>query len=295
MYKLYHIIGLKTIDRKYYFLIIIMKERKIQLMRVGFFACPNVARVSPATISPSFECVEILTGGKLYFDVNGERRLFERGAMFWHSEGEHTICETDATDPYRCIVFYFQVGDKRRPGPRVSVWDSADAAVDFATECHKAFHAGGADMEALSGYAYSTIRWKASPHPTSVEVAFPDPLKRALGYIQQYYTSAIDPELIAEKSNLSRPYLFALFREYMKMTPHHYILRQRIGKAKLLLSGGLTPIKEIATICGFESLEVFYRQFKKETSLTPADYRKRYSAYPESWDRVCALRNQGGK
>ena len=126
-------------------------------MRVGFFACPSVSRVSPATISPSFECVEILTGGKLYFEVNGERRLFERGAVFWHSEGEHTICETDANDPYRCFVLYFRVGDNRRPGPRASVWDPPESAVDFATECHKAFHAGGADMEALSDYAYSTI------------------------------------------------------------------------------------------------------------------------------------------
>lgn len=55
----------------------------------------------------------------------------------------------------------------------------------------------------------------------------------------------------------------------MKTTPYHYILQQRIGKAKLLLSGGLTPIKEIALLCGFDSLEVFYRQFKKETNLTP--------------------------
>ncbi len=295
VYKLYHIIEGKTIDGKYFLLIFIMKERQVQLMRVGFFACPSVSRVSPATISPSFECVEILTGGKLYFEVNGERRLFERGAVFWHSEGEHTICETDANDPYRCFVLYFRVGDNRRPGPRASVWDPPESAVDFATECHKAFHAGGADMEALSDYAYSTIRWKGSPHPASMEVAFPEPLKRAITYIQRTCTSAINPEIVAEKANLSRPYLFALFREYMKMTPHHYILSQRIGKAKLLLSGGLTPIKEIATLCGFESLEVFYRSFKKETTLTPADYRKRYSPYPESWEKVCFLRNRAGK
>lgn len=273
----------------------IMKERKVQLLRVGFFACPNVKRVSPATISPSFECIEILTGGKLFFEVNGEVKQFERGAVFWHKGGEHTICETDANDPYRCIVLYFKVDDGNRPGPRVSLWESSDAAVDFATECHKAFHSGCADMEALSDYAYSTIRWKSSPHQSSVEIAFPEPLQRALTYIQMNYTSAIDPENIAEKSNLSRPYLFALFREYMKTTPYHYILQQRIGKAKLLLSGGLTPIKEIALLCGFDSLEVFYRQFKKETNLTPADYRKKYSAYPESWGRLCALQNLKGK
>ena len=266
-----------------------MKERQVKLMRVGFFACANVTRVTPTRVSPSFECVEILTGGKLFFELNGEFKLFERGAVFWHSAGEDTICETDAGDPYRCIVFHFRISGGPRPGPRVSIWDSADAAVEFASECHKAFHAGNADMEALSDYAYSTIRWKSSKQSSPVEIAFPEPLKRALGYIQEHYASPIDPEHIAEKSNLSRPYLFSLFREHMKTTPYHYILRQRIDKAKLLLSGGLTPIKEIAHLCGFESLEVFYRQFKKETCLTPADYRKKYSAYPESWNRICLL------
>lgn len=295
MYKLYHTIAGKTIDGKYFLLTFTMKERQVKLMRVGFFACANVTRVTPTRVSPSFECVEILTGGKLFFELNGEFKLFERGAVFWHSAGEDTICETDAGDPYRCIVFHFRVSDGCRPGPRVSIWDSADSAVDFASECHKAFHAGNADMEALSDYAYSTIRWKSSPHRSPAEIAFPEPLKRALGYIQEHYASPIDPEHIAEKSNLSRPYLFSLFREYMKTTPYHYILRQRIGKAKLLLSGGLTPIKEIAPLCGFDSLEVFYRQFKKETGLTPADYRKKYSAYPESWDRICSLRRHLGK
>ena len=38
-------------------------------------------------------------------------------------------------------------------------------------------------------------------------------------------------------------------------------------------------IKEIAAECGFESLEVFYRQFKNATQTTPADYRREYSRY----------------
>ena len=29
--------------------------------------------------------------------------------------------------------------------------------------------------------------------------------------------------------------------------------------------------------CGFSELEVFYRQFKKQSGLTPAGYRRKYS------------------
>ena len=48
-------------------------------------------------------------------------------------------------------------------------------------------------------------------------------------------------------------------------------------------------------LADMSTVEVFYRQFKKETNLTPADYRKKYSAYPESWGRLCALQNLKGK
>ena len=232
---------------------------------------------------------ELTETGKLYFELNGETKLWERGTVFWHKAGEHTICETEPDDPYRCIVLHFKVGDDVRPGPRVSIWDSPDAAVEFGAECHQAFHSGSADLEALSAYAYAVLRWKASLRQASAEMVLPDPLKRALIYIQENFFRPIMPEDVSGHANLSRPYLFALFREHMKTTPCHYILMKRIGKAKLLLSGGLTPIKEIALLCGFESLEVFYRQFKKETSMTPADYRKKYSAYPELWDKLCTL------
>ena len=38
-----------------------------------------------------------------------------------------------------------------------------------------------------------------------------------------------------------------------------------------------TPIKEIASLCSFNSLDVFFRQFRKITGMTPAEYRRKFS------------------
>ena len=84
---------------------------------------------------------------------------------------------------------------------------------------------------------------------------------------------------MADFAGISRPYLFKLFKEELRTSPHQYLLKLRLNMAKRLLAGENFSIKEIAAECGFESLEVFYRQFKASTQTTPADYRKQYSRY----------------
>ena len=45
----------------------------------------------------------------------------------------------------------------------------------------------------------------------------------------------------------------------------------------IAVGASAVAIKEIAFDCGFESLEVFYRQFSRNEGTTPATYRKRFS------------------
>ena len=63
------------------------------------------------------------------------------------------------------------------------------------------------------------------------------------------------------------------------ISPGKFLNRIVAAHAMTMLSGDRRSIKEIAAECGFESLEVFYRQFKASTQTTPADYRKQYSRY----------------
>ena len=258
-----------------------MDAQSIKLERVGYFVCPNFNRVIPVKIPEGYETVEILTGGKIRFDLDGEERIFGKGSIFWHKGGEFTIYKTFADDPYRCIVFYFQVPHGERPGPRVSSWENPDAAISFAEECHEAFHSGNADLAALAEYAYSTIRWKAQISAKQYPPECPAALLDACDYIERHLDQKLTPEQIASYVNLSRPYLFALFRKHFSVAPCHYIQQRRIARAKVMLSAGNDlSIKEIAMNCGFDILEVFYRQFKKHTGQTPAEYRVKYTVRP---------------
>ena len=84
-----------------------MFDHIVKLRSVSRFAAPNDRKVIPVIIPPNTECIEILTGGTLYFEVDGERRTFRKGAVFWHVSSEYTIWETPLNDPYRCQVFHF--------------------------------------------------------------------------------------------------------------------------------------------------------------------------------------------
>ena len=94
--------------------------------------------------------------------------------------------------------------------------------------------------------------------------------------MENYLDNNLHLEEISEVAGISQPYLFSIFKRYLSMSPHQYLLRLRISRAKQLLAAGECTIKEVASDCGFESLEVFYRQFTRNEGTTPAAYRKRF-------------------
>jgi AraC-like DNA-binding protein len=73
--------------------------------------------------------------------------------------------------------------------------------------------------------------------------------------------------------NLSSTYFSDLFYKEFKIRPMKHITKLRVERAQELLSN--TPKKsiEIATVCGFKTSQYFHKIFKKETGMTPKEYR----------------------
>lgn len=93
-------------------------------------------------------------------------------------------------------------------------------------------------------------------------------------YIRRNLTDGINNHLLSDKFGLAPSYLSKLFREYKGMSPTDYLFYLRIEKAKELMETQSDLFtKDIATITGFCDPFHFSKVFKRETGLSPSEYK----------------------
>jgi len=76
---------------------------------------------------------------------------------------------------------------------------------------------------------------------------------------------------LAEVINIA-PYFASLFKQAMAVSPHQYVIQQRVEQAKLMLSK-TDLIANIALEVGFSSQNHLNQQFKRFTGMTPKQVR----------------------
>ncbi len=101
-------------------------------------------------------------------------------------------------------------------------------------------------------------------------------MHRAKKIIEERYAEKISAEDIAKEVNLSESRFRFLFGKTYGITPHQYLTDIRITHAKQMLWGNAS-MGEIAERCGFGSQQYFNDCFKKETGITPGQYKKDFA------------------
>ena len=102
-------------------------------------------------------------------------------------------------------------------------------------------------------------------------------VRRALDYIEANYMIAISTEDIAGAAGVHVGHLHRIFPEETGMTIGEYLTKLRIEKAKTLLMHTDISSASIARRTGISSQQYFCRLFRKETGMTPQEYRKSYA------------------
>jgi AraC family transcriptional regulator len=80
---------------------------------------------------------------------------------------------------------------------------------------------------------------------------------------------------LAARAGISKFYFNRLFKTAMGMSPSHYQILLRIAEAKLQLRETDTSVIEIALDVGYSNPSHFAQLFRKQTGLSPSDYRRR--------------------
>ncbi len=98
-------------------------------------------------------------------------------------------------------------------------------------------------------------------------------LLQVLDYVDAHLNSEIKLADLAQLVDMSQFHFGRLFKQSLGLSPHQYLLQQRVERAKQLLKQTSKSIMDIAFDCGFNSHSHLSRQFRQLTGITPKAYR----------------------
>lgn len=99
-------------------------------------------------------------------------------------------------------------------------------------------------------------------------------LKLMISYIQTHYPEDITLQMIASSANISQSECIRCFNDSMATTPINYVIGYRLSQAMIMLQSTDLSISEIGLECGFGTPSYFAKIFKRETGLTPSQFKK---------------------
>ena len=95
-------------------------------------------------------------------------------------------------------------------------------------------------------------------------------------YIHEHLGDNLTLDELAASVALSRYHFARRFRVSIGTTPHEYVLRQRVARARTLLVRTNYSLLDIALTCGFADQSHLNRVFKKHAGVPPGHYRRHH-------------------
>ncbi len=93
-------------------------------------------------------------------------------------------------------------------------------------------------------------------------------IKHSVEMIHDLLESNLSLEMLSRNAGLSKYHFLRIFKHHTGITPHHYILTQRIHRATRCIMAG-DSISEASIAAGFSDQSHFTRKFKRVYGYTP--------------------------
>ncbi len=98
-------------------------------------------------------------------------------------------------------------------------------------------------------------------------------LGRVMAHITDNYESDLSLADLAHVAGMSTFHFAREFKRTTGTTPHQYLIKFRVDRAKALLTGSEMPLVEVSSRSGFSHQSHFTRLFRRLTGTTPQSYR----------------------
>ena len=79
---------------------------------------------------------------------------------------------------------------------------------------------------------------------------------------------------MAQSVGLSTAHFARMFRKSTGQTPHQFVLRQRLERARAMLRAADSRVLDVAVACGFKTQQHFAQVFRDVWGVSPTEYRQ---------------------
>lgn len=101
----------------------------------------------------------------------------------------------------------------------------------------------------------------------------PELLDQIMHYVESHLSERITVADIAARFWVSQSTVSQIFRKKLSVSFYRYVTLRRLSEAKVLIKSGI-PMEQVSISVGFQDYSSFYRAFKAEYGMSPAQYRK---------------------
>jgi AraC-like DNA-binding protein len=231
----------------------------------------------------------VLEGSFQYRTTQGSV-LMTPGALMLGNPGACFECGHEHARGDRCLSFhyapaYWESLVAAVPGARRSSLGSARlppsrALVPVTATARQALHLGRAALEAAAvDMAATVIAMETGTHATAAvrsddERRVSEVVRYVEAHAHELESEGLSLAALGRLASLSPYHFLRTFRGIVGMSPHQYLIRQRLEQAAVRLVASDLAISRIALDAGFGDLSTFNRQFRGAFGMTPRRYRQ---------------------
>lgn len=253
----------------------------LYVYNVGFQTCDSYHEWGPGI--RNHYLIHYINAGKGYYKTNGQTFLLTKGDAFLIYPETEVTYYADEKDPWEYYWVGFQGNDAAalihttdfsKENPIFYHCSSGEKIRDGIFEIYRSRGNTIADTAKMTGSLYHVlslfIQDSATKQTLSAASSY---IELAVSFIDSQYSYPITIEDIADYLGISRSHLFREFKTYLKQSPKDFLTNRRIREACRLLLKTSLSIQSVANSVGYENSMYFSRIFRKETGLTPSQFR----------------------
>jgi len=183
-----------------------------------------------------------------------------RGCVEEMTEGKSGVFDGDALNA-RASCDPFIDGMLRQ------MWQRADPHQPSASSL---LYGDGAVMTLIAALSAGL----APPRPIKVGGLSPRQAKRATDYLLAHLSEDVSLERVAAEVGLSPWYFCRAFKDALGLAPFRWMQAQRVERARTLLANPKLSVLEVAAAVGYANQGHFARIFRRETGVSPREFRR---------------------